>query len=337
LEKAVPDLHRRSFLQGSLAAAGLCAAAASARARGPAAFAPPTLERMIAVPGGRVYVRVNGSLTASRPPLVMVHGGPGGTHAGFLPALDLADERAIILYDQLGSGRSDPGSPADWKVPRFVAELEPIRRALGVPRWHVLGASWGGTVALEYGAMRPAALAGLVLASPLISTRSWIADTDALRRRLPDHVRQTLERCDPPAPASPACDAATDQFYARHLAREPRMTASATYAEAQRKAGGRGFNKDMYEAMWGRTEFIATGTLRYYDGEPLLGRLAGRHTLFMVGQYDEARPVTAAAFAERVEGSELAVVPGAGHAVIGDRPDDSLAILRAWLRRQDRA
>jgi proline iminopeptidase/L-proline amide hydrolase len=185
--------------------------------------------------------------------------------------------------------------------------------------------------------MRPAALGALVLASPLISTRSWIADTDALRRRLPEDVRRTLERCDPPAPASPVCDAATEQFYARHLAREPRMTASAAYADAQRKAGGRGFNKDMYEAMWGRTEFIATGTLRDYDGEPLLGRLDGRHTLFMVGQHDEARPVTAVAFAERVEGSELAVVPGAGHSVIGDRPDESIAILRAWLRRQDRA
>lgn len=175
----MPDLQRRTLLQGSLAA-GVCVLASPLMARGPTSFPAPTLERMIEVPGGRVYVRVNDALSGAKPPLVMIHGGPGSTHAAFLPALELADERAIILYDQLGSGRSDPGTPADWKVPRFVAELEPIRRALGVQRWHVLGGSWGGTIALEYGATRPPALAGLVLQSPLISTRSWIADANTL-------------------------------------------------------------------------------------------------------------------------------------------------------------
>ncbi|GAA4002052.1 proline iminopeptidase-family hydrolase [Sphingomonas humi] len=332
----MPDIQRRTFLQGSLAA-GACAIAAPLRARGPASFPPPDLERMVAVPGGRVYVRANGALKGGKPPLVMIHGGPGSTHGGFLPALALADERAIILYDQLGSGRSDPITPADWKVPRFVAELEPIRRALGVERWHVLGGSWGGTIALEYGALRPPALASLILASPLVSTRRWLADANALRSKLPADVRQALDRCDPPASASAACATASEQYNSRYLAREPRMSAVIAYAEAQQKAGGRGFNNALYQGMWGSTEFIATGTLRDYDGEPLLAKLDGRHTLFMVGQYDEARPVTAADFAERVPGAELAVVPGAGHAIPSDRPDEYNAILRNWLRRQDQA
>ena len=87
--------------------------------------------------------------------------------------------------------------------------------------------------------------------------------------------------------------------------------------------------------MWGASEFVATGSLRYYDGERLLQRLDGPRTLFLVGQYDEARPVTSAAFADRVPGSELAVIPGAAHATFSDRPDETVAILRAWLRRQD--
>ena len=56
-----------------------------------------------------------------------------------------------------------------------------------------------------------------------------------------------------------------------------------------------------------------------------------------VGQYDEARPVTAAQFADRVPGSELAVVPGAAHGILTDRPDETVALLRAWLDRQDAA
>lgn len=324
-------LTRRSVLVG---AAALPLLAGRASARGMAMFPPPEREAMVPVPGGRVYVRVNGDLRGARAPLVLAHGGPGGTHLSLLEALALADQRAVILYDQLDSGRSErPGDPANWQVARFVDELEAIRGALGVARWHVGGHSWGGTVALEYGARRPAALAGLALLSPLVSTRSWIADADALRATLPAAARDTLVRCEAPAPPAKAvCDAATTVFYNAFNAREAPTPARAAAARADH---GGGLNARLYETMWGPSEFAATGTLRAYDGEPLLARLDGARTLFLVGQHDEARPATAAAFAARLPGAELAVVPGAAHAVFGDRPDETVAILRAWLSRQD--
>jgi proline-specific peptidase len=290
---------------------------------------------MAQVPGGRVYVRVNGRLDGPRLPIVMIHGGPGGTHSAFLNALALADERAVILYDQLDSGRSDhPNDPANWTVQRFTDEVDAVRRAVGVPRWHVLGGSWGGTIALEYGARRPPELAGLVLASPLVSTRSWIADANALRRQLPADVQATLKQCDPPAPITPACEKATEVFYANFNRRDPATPAMLEYA---RLHGGAGFNQKLYETMWGTSEFVATGTLKGYDGEPLLAKLNGPRTLFIDGQYDEARPVTLAGFAARVPGADFAVVPGGAHGFMNDRPEESLGILRPWLARQDRA
>lgn len=88
--------------------------------------------------------------------------------------------------------------------------------------------------------------------------------------------------------------------------------------------------------MWGKSEFVATGTLRDYDGTPLLATLDGARTLFMVGQYDEARPVTALRFAAQVPGgAELAVIPGAAHGTLSDRPAETVGILRAWLARHD--
>lgn len=287
------------------------------------------------VPGGRVYVRVNGRLAGPRPPLIMAHGGPGGTHSSLLPGLALADDRAVILYDQLDSGRSDhPGNPANWTVARFTDELEAIRRGLGVRRWHVLGHSWGGTIALEYGARRPPALAGLILASPLVSTRTWIADANALRHRLPADVQAVLDACDPPKSVTPACDGATKVFYRQFNGRYPPPDGMVAYA---RRFGGKGFNRDLYQRMWGPSELTVTGALANYDGEPLLARLDGPHTLFVVGQYDEARPVTAAGFVERVPGAELAVIPGAAHGFFADRPDETIGILRPWLREQDRS
>ncbi|MBJ6122600.1 proline iminopeptidase-family hydrolase [Sphingomonas mollis] len=334
-------LDRRTLLVGigasigSGVVAGLAAPALARFDRFPA----PTRELMVPVSGGRVYVRINGDLAGPRAPVVFVHGGPGGTHDGYLEALTLADPRqgpprAVILYDQLDSGRSDrPNDPANWTVARFTDELEAIRTALGVPRWHVCGHSWGGTVALEYGARRPAALAGLVLASPLISTRSWIADADILRTRLPDTVQKTLTACDSPTPPpTAACTAATDAFYRQFNGREP--PSPAVLAARQSRQGG-GFNPQLYRTMWGASEFVATGTLKEYDGEPLLARLDGPRTLFIVGQYDEARPDTAEAFATRVPGAEFAVVPGASHHLFGDRSDETLGLLRPWLLRHD--
>ncbi|MEO6581198.1 MAG: twin-arginine translocation signal domain-containing protein, partial [Sphingomicrobium sp.] len=95
---------RRNFLGAASAGVATMALASPLWARGPAAYPKPDLERMIAVPGGRVYVRVNGNLAGPRPPLVILHGGPGGVHSSYLDALALSAERAVILYDQLDSG-----------------------------------------------------------------------------------------------------------------------------------------------------------------------------------------------------------------------------------------
>ena len=293
--------------------------------------------RMIPVQGGQVFVRINGRLDADRPPVVFIHGGPGGTHHGFVQALPLADERAVILYDQLDTGASDrPGDRANWTVARFVSELESIRSALGIERWHVVGHSWGGTLALEYAAAHPEPLASVTLASPLISTRSWIADTDHWRTLLPANVQRDLRACESDKPpAQETCEAAEGAFYQRHLARtRPGAEMMAYYMSLRDDPKARG-NKAMYEAMWGPSEFTANGTLKHYDGEPLLAKLPGARTLFLAGQYDEARPETITAFARRVSGAELSVIPGAAHSVLGDRPEEVIATLRTFLRRHD--
>lgn len=324
-------IARRSLLGG---VAALAAAPAWARlVRVP----PASRELMVPVTGGRVFVRITGDLGSSRAPLIAINGGPGVPHSGLIEMLALADERAVILYDQLDTGRADhPGDPANWTVPRFVSEIDAIQTVLSIPRWHVFGQSWGGTLALEYGARRPAGLASLILASPLVSTRTWIADTDALRRDLPADTQQSLTACEAPGPPAPeSCRTATAAFNSAFLQREEPSPARVDYEKATRAAGARPFNQQLYETMWGTSEFSATGTLKSYDGEPLLASLDGPRTLFVGGQYDEARPATLIGFSRRVPGSEVAIIPGAGHAIDNDRPDETVAVVRAWLARKD--
>src|SRR5437588_70099 len=99
-------------------------------------------ETFVEVPGGRVWTQVVGG--GERIPLVVLHGGPGFPHDYVRSLEDLADERPVVFYDQLGCGRSDrPDDLSLWTVERAVDELATVLTALGLSRFHLVGQSWG--------------------------------------------------------------------------------------------------------------------------------------------------------------------------------------------------
>ena len=108
---------------------------AAGAARGVDSPAPG--EGFVMVPGGPVWYRVTG--TGAGIPLLVLHGGPGGTSCGFAKLDPLGRERPVVRYDQLGTGRSGrPGDLSLWTVDRYVEELHEIRRQLGLQRIHLL-------------------------------------------------------------------------------------------------------------------------------------------------------------------------------------------------------
>lgn len=322
------DLHRRAFLTGLAAAAPL-----AARAQG---WTPPSPDRELWVPvrGGRIYARVNGDLRGPRPPVIFAHGGPGGSHAAFMAQLALADQRAVILYDQLDSGLSDhPNAPANWTVKRFVSEVDGLRAALNLAHLHVVGHSWGSTIALEYAARRPPGLASVTLGSPLISARSWQKSTEADLARLPPDIRRTIRANEAAGTtASPAYVQAMDVFYDHYMNLAPGPAYIHPYILQRRIPP---FNPALYNAMWGSGEIHATGSLRTYDGEPLLNRIRAP-TLFLCGQHDEMTADVLKPLVDRVRGATLEVIPGAGHGLPATHADLYNAVLRNHLARHDR-
>ncbi|MEL1250551.1 proline iminopeptidase-family hydrolase [Aurantiacibacter gilvus] len=303
----------------------------------PADWSEPDRALMVEVEGGHVWVRVNGDLDADAEPAIFIHGGPGGTHVGFGNMLSIADERAVILYDQLDSGMSaHPSDPANWRVERFVGELEAIRQELGVERWHLVGHSWGAALALEYAAAYPQHTASAVLGGTYISTPHWIMGTNLLIRELPDDVAADILACEGDTPPDEfTCSRATNAFYAAYNGRPDRPAASPEQLAYRERFSGSGFNRVLYNAMWGPSEFRASGSLVGYDGTPLLSRVDGSRVLFMVGQHDEAQLDQVLDFVRLTPGSELAVVPGGSHSFISERPAEAEALLRAWLARKD--
>lgn len=97
-------------------------------------------------------------------PVVFLHGGPGSGCSPRHRQLFDPQRCRVILFDQRGCGRSLPrGSLHANTSEHLVADIEHLRRHLGIERWLVVGGSWGAGLALAYAAAHPASCLGLVL------------------------------------------------------------------------------------------------------------------------------------------------------------------------------
>src|SRR4051795_5155914 len=152
--------------------------------------------------GSQTWYRVDGELPAGPDEpaaLVVLHGGPGATHDYLTPLAELSNAgRAIVLYDQIGNGKSShyPERGADfWTVELFVRELANLIEHLGIGhRYHVLGQSWGGFLAQEHALTRPSGMRSLVLSNTAASFPAFVREANVLRADLPPEVEATLRR-----------------------------------------------------------------------------------------------------------------------------------------------
>jgi proline iminopeptidase len=94
-------------------------------------------------------------------PLILNHGGPGAWDE-LEPVAAMLDAD-VIRWDQRGAGRSDVRGP--YSVVRFIADMECIRKKVGIDRWIVAGHSWGAGLALRYAIAHPDRVDALICIS----------------------------------------------------------------------------------------------------------------------------------------------------------------------------
>jgi proline iminopeptidase len=124
-------------------------------------------------PPHRVYWETSGNPSGA--PVLFLHGGPGaGTTPVHRRFFDPGFYR-IILFDQRGAGRSHPhGECTDNTTPQLIADIEALRKLLGVESWIVFGGSWGSTLALAYAQEHPDRCRALVLRGIFLCRKSEI-------------------------------------------------------------------------------------------------------------------------------------------------------------------
>jgi proline iminopeptidase len=202
-------------------------------------------EGYLEIGGRRTWYRTTGERTGA-PPVLALHGGPGAcTPDDGLLATVLAEDRQVIAYDQLDSGRSERVSdPSRWTMDALVDELHAVRRALDLDELHLLGQSWGGTLAVLY-ALRGKEAAGirsLTLASGPIDLPRWVERANAARAALPAPTQRAMARCErsllrrpapPPKPGPGPSSAQLRAQAARTLKAMPLMRRGAVQAMAR--------------------------------------------------------------------------------------------------------
>jgi pimeloyl-ACP methyl ester carboxylesterase len=241
------------------------------------------------------------------PPLVLLHGG-WADHRIWRRQLDgLGAGFAVAAWDAPGCGASfDP--PTDWRMPDYADCLAAWLEGAGIERPHVLGLSWGGTLALELYRRHPQIAASLVLAG---AYAGWAG---SLSR---DVVAERLER------ALAELERPPEEWVASYVPGFLTAEAPAGLAEE-------------IEAIMGDLHPAGTRTMLQAMAEADVRDVLPRiqvPTLLLYGELDARSPLSIAEeLHARIPSSQLVVLPGVGHLASAEQPDEFNAAVREFLR-----
>jgi L-proline amide hydrolase len=259
------------------------------------------------------WYRITGDPSSTKPPVVLLHGGPGAAHDYIDAYKHLARHgRQVIHYDQLGCGKSTllPDKGADfWTPALFVAELNSLIDHLRIRRaYHVLGQSWGGMLGAEFGITRPEGLKSLTIANSPASMELWVSEANRLRGELPEKIRSALDRHEEAGTVTdPEYLRATTAFYERHVCRVVPFPPEVIRSFEQIVR-----NPTVYNTMNGPNEFFVIGSLKNWNIIDKV-RAIDVPTLLISGRYDEATPAVVKPFADNIKGARWVIMEKSSH------------------------
>jgi pimeloyl-ACP methyl ester carboxylesterase len=271
--------------------------------------------------------------SGSGPTLVCHPGGPGFSSLYFADLAALGDELELVLLDPRGTGGSDPArDPGQYAIADYASDVEELREHLGLEQLLLFGHSHGGVVAVEYAASHPDRVERLILASTLprhgpeqeaamqraVEAREgepWYADAvDALQTELQGEFGDGRELMELARRMMPL-------YYADYGEREQRHVASLA-GDSLCVDATRLWEKEIFE---------------HFDLRPLLPSLA-MPTLVITGEQDFITgPACAGELTEGIPAAETVVLPGSGHMIFVEAPEEFREAVLGFLLAGRRA
>lgn len=280
----------------------------------------------------RTYYRIVGEAAGGKAPLVLLHGGPGSTHNYFELLDELAtDGRQLIMYDQLGCGRSSmPDQPALWRKETWVKELMALRNYLHLDQIHLMGQSWGGMLALIYLCdYQPAGVKSLVLSSTLPDAKLWAQEQHRMIRLMAPSDQAAIAAAEKNNDyTTKAYQAANQRYMEQHAASVP----TAASPEPLRRPKQTGTQS--YLTAWGPNEYSPTGTLSDYNYTAKLKNLT-QPTWITSGTDDLCTPLVAKTMYDRLPKAKWTLFAHSRHMPFVDERAQYLKQLKIWLEQHD--
>jgi len=265
-------------------------------------------------PLGKTYYRV-ANKRSKKKPLIFLHGGPGGTLKSNIPLLELVNDRPVYIYDQLGCGKSSRTKKNQWNINTFVKELKYLVKSWDVDNFHLGGGSWGTTLALEYYlSVKGKGVETIIFRSPMFSAKDWVSDSNRLISKMSSKNKKIIKYChEIGATDSKVYKEAMFAYYLKHVLRNKKILSMKQPKNAN--IGG----KEIYQYMWGPSEFYPTGTLKNYNKVQSLNKIKVP-ALFICGEFDESTPKTTKKYSKLVKMGELEILKGCSHASLQEKP-----------------
>ncbi len=290
--------------------------------------APPK-EGFIEVKGGKIWYRIDGE--GDKTPVLLLHGGPGSSSFYLEPLKELSQDRPVIFLDQLGCGRSTRITDTTlMTIEQNVEQLEQVRKALKLDKFYLYGHSWGTMLGMDYYVKYPKGIQGLIFSSPLFSTKIWTDDADTLIATLPEATQKAIRESERQKNyANEAYKEAMEVYYKAYVRRSDK-------SKSQQDTAAKFFGENVYNFMWGPSEFTATGNLLNYNRLKDLPKITVP-TLLTAGEYDEARPSSVRYYTSLIPGAQFKEIPQAAHSTMMDNPKEYIGVLREFLKKMDEA
>lgn len=280
------------------------------------------------VAGHRLFYEELGN--DERGSVLCLHGGPGGTHHMMRSIADLAQfGYRVVFYDQFGCGLSQ--RPRDYRgmsVEGLADEAEAVRRALNLGRCHLVGASFGGALALQTALRHPRGFRSLVLASAYASVEQLTSEKIRLVSRLPRVDREAIEACESRGRArGRRYQQALEKFRRRHVS-------DRSVIPIELVLSSRNFNAAVWNALVGKNDLTvrATGTMSGWDIRDQLYRIH-QPTLILAGRRDFITPTCARAIQRGIRGSRMIIFDRCGHDSMYSARDRFVSSVKNFITR----
>jgi proline iminopeptidase len=288
----------------------------------------------ISTPKGKFHVWTKRIGNNPRIKVLLLHGGPGGTHEAFESFESFLPREGIefIEYDQLESQYSDqPNDSSLWTTEHFVEEVEQVRLALGLNKdnFYLLGHSWGGILAMEYALKYQDNLKGLIISDMMASMPAYEKYNGVLRSKMRKSLVDSLQSYEEKGLYKDSVyqSLMISEYYNQHLCRVVPWPDPINRMFKHLSEG-------IYVSMQGPSEFKTGGRLIKWDRSMDLPKIKVP-TLMIGGEFDTMDPKYMEWMSTRVQRGGYLYCPNGSHCSMWDDQEHYFPGLIQFIREVD--